>query len=507
MTTPITCDCPCHDGYEPMCNCCARKGETRPVDATSTDSPGPDRDIVPGKVSAEQECFERAYTGAFGLRLPEMSSVFHRLADGNYSYPLVRAAMRLWQSARSQSAPAAQGEAVAIGEVVPVKGGDRFTQKSVWWYAGDVLGLPIGTKLYTAPQPSAPGVVSDAPKKWPGLKDLEYVIERLRETCSFRDEEGDVTDGLESLLNAIKAVQPSAPGEPNAAWVNAVESYAAAARVIALYLKRFCDEKLPYPEMIADASRKAAAEIERLSALPSADDAPRVVAESNFPETNGWVRRRFLADGARFKLSSSKNGAKFDGFPAELSGRWVALVAAENDQHLRAAPPADARDAGSNHGLDTDTHVFFYEQDFYVLSNFSAFRVTFRGTTFDTAEAAYHYQRFTSAQDRRGVLYTESAHDSFRYAQAHKANQRPDWDAIKFDVMREILRAKADQHEYVRRKLLATGDRILVENSWRDDVWGWGPNRDGQNMLGKLWMEIRAELRAKADRAMGDSNG
>lgn len=35
-----------------------------------------------------------------------------------------------------------------------------------------------------------------------------------------------------------------------------------------------------------------------------------------------------------------------------------------------------------------------------------------------------------------------------------------------------------------------------VENSWRDDFWGWGPNRDGQNMLGRLWMEIRAELRA-----------
>ena len=47
----------------------------------------------------------------------------------------------------------------------------------------------------------------------------------------------------------------------------------------------------------------------------------------------------------------------------------------------------------------------------------------------------------------------------------------------------------------MRRKLLATGDRTLIENSWRDDFWGWGPNRDGQNMLGRLWMEVRAELR------------
>ena len=63
--------------------------------------------------------------------------------------------------------------------------------------------------------------------------------------------------------------------------------------------------------------------------------------------------------------------------------------------------------------------------------------------------------------------------------------------------MRNILRAKAEQHEYVLRKLLDTGDRRLIENSWRDDFWGWGPNRDGANMLGGLWMEVRAELRSQ----------
>ena len=36
-----------------------------------------------------------------------------------------------------------------------------------------------------------------------------------------------------------------------------VQRYASAARVIALYLKEFCDETLPYSDMIAEASRKA----------------------------------------------------------------------------------------------------------------------------------------------------------------------------------------------------------------------------------------------------------
>jgi hypothetical protein len=78
--------------------------------------------------------------------------------------------------------------------------------------------------------------------------------------------------------------------------------------------------------------------------------------------------------------------------------------------------------------------------------------------------------------------------------------------------MAGILRAKAAQHEYVRRKLLATGDRELIENSWRDSYWGWGPDRAGLNMLGQLWMMVRDEIRtaqpnADAERREASDSG
>ena len=44
----------------------------------------------------------------------------------------------------------------------------------------------------------------------------------------------------------------------------AVDKYATAARSIALHLKPFCDESLPYDEMIADAARKASDELEQV---------------------------------------------------------------------------------------------------------------------------------------------------------------------------------------------------------------------------------------------------
>ena len=156
------------------------------------------------------------------------------------------------------------------------------------------------------------------------------------------------------------------------------------------------------------------------------------------------------------------------------------------------------------HGLDTEREVFFYEQDFYVLSNFSAFSIKWQGRRFPTSEHAYHWEKFApGTKDEHGlyvrdhILMAESAHAAFKMAEAWKPMRRPDWDSVKVDIMRGILRAKAAQHAYGRCKLLATGDRTLIENSWRDDFWGWGPNRDGQNMLGRLWMEVRAELRSQ----------
>jgi N-glycosidase YbiA len=156
------------------------------------------------------------------------------------------------------------------------------------------------------------------------------------------------------------------------------------------------------------------------------------------------------------------------------------------------------------HKLDTIKRVFFYEQDFYVLSNFSAFEVEWSGFTFKTSEHLYHWMRFTISDDpdaqlvAKKVAQARSAHDAFKIAQEHKSSQAANWNDHKCGFMKRILRAKAEQHEYVRRKLLATGDRELIEDSWRDDFWGWGPNRDGKNMLGRIWMEIRAELSDKS---------
>jgi ribA/ribD-fused uncharacterized protein len=150
-----------------------------------------------------------------------------------------------------------------------------------------------------------------------------------------------------------------------------------------------------------------------------------------------------------------------------------------------------------NHKLDNDLQVFFYEQDFYVLSNFSAFMVEVFDQLFPTSEHAYHWAKFPDDPLKQSAIrLAKSAHDAFKMAERWKQYRRPDWDEVKVGTMLVILMKKAAQHEYVRRKLLATGDRELIEDSWRDDFWGWGPHHDGRNMLGRLWMEVRNRIRS-----------
>lgn len=74
-------------------------------------------------------------------------------------------------------------------------------------------------------------------------------------------------------------------------------------------------------------------------------------------------------------------------------------------------------------------------------------------------------------------------------------HMRPDWDVVKWDVMRAALRSKFERHEGARTLLLSTGDATLIEDSPHDNVWGVGRDGSGANMLGKFLMQLRDELR------------
>lgn len=212
-----------------------------------------------------------------------------------------------------------------------------------------------------------------------------------------------------------------------------------------------------------------------------------------------WRETKPSAEAQRIRaaISTAFDDARLPQWASDFVPDYVwDLVDIAAERGIRADLAAGERERLREAVLRGDAQrIGFYEREFYPLSNFSAFTLHWRGIRFDTSEAAYHWEKFPGHPEiRNEIARARSAHAAFKLAEQQRSFRRADWDAVKVGIMRDILQAKVEQHEYVQRKLIETGDRELVEDSWRDDFWGIGPNGDGQNMLGKLWMELRAAL-------------
>ena len=75
----------------------------------------------------------------------------------------------------------------------------------------------------------------------------------------------------------------------------------------------------------------------------------------------------------------------------------------------------------------------------------------------------------------------------------HKIKIDDDWDNIKVNIMKTILKKKFEQHPFIKNNLLNTGLRPLVEHTRTNSFWGDGGGNTGLNMLGKILTEIRNE--------------
>ena len=139
--------------------------------------------------------------------------------------------------------------------------------------------------------------------------------------------------------------------------------------------------------------------------------------------------------------------------------------------------------------------VLFYAGPNYMFSNFSSFVVEWRGVLWYTSEHAYQAAKFTDPDLVSLIQNARSAHDAKRIARFHEDKMRADWDEIKISVMEEIIRQKLRQHPFIQKKLIETGDNQMVEDSPTDSFWGRGPDWNGQNNLGKIWMRLREELK------------
>ena len=147
--------------------------------------------------------------------------------------------------------------------------------------------------------------------------------------------------------------------------------------------------------------------------------------------------------------------------------------------------------------LNRNADITSFRGAYDFLSNFYAAPVEYEGLVYQNAEAAFQAQKCLDRPEREGFCELP-ANRAKRLGRQVKL--RGDWEEIKTELMLEIVRAKFTQNEELSARLLATGDRSLVEgNTWHDVFWGVDQRTgQGENHLGRILMQVRNELKERA---------
>ena len=143
--------------------------------------------------------------------------------------------------------------------------------------------------------------------------------------------------------------------------------------------------------------------------------------------------------------------------------------------------------------------ILFYRvnEPYGEFSNFAPYPFELKGKTWPTSEHYFQAQKFAGTQREEEIRLENSPMIGARMGRSRSHPLRPDWEAVKDEVMREALRAKFEQHPKLKSLLLSTGDAELVEHTNNDHYWADGGDGSGKNRLGQLLMELRAQLHGK----------
>lgn len=125
---------------------------------------------------------------------------------------------------------------------------------------------------------------------------------------------------------------------------------------------------------------------------------------------------------------------------------------------------------------------------------------------FGCVEQYYMYckaLRFHNKEIQGQIMSTSNPKEQKRLGRSIDNYVASDWDPIKASIMLSGITAKFTQNEKLKRKLLATSNKILVEAASRDRVWGIGYSEKramhfqqhwGENLLGKALMKARQHI-------------
>jgi ribA/ribD-fused uncharacterized protein len=144
------------------------------------------------------------------------------------------------------------------------------------------------------------------------------------------------------------------------------------------------------------------------------------------------------------------------------------------------------------------------------LGNMSPFPIMHNNILWLSSEALFQALRFEDDTIREEIRSQKSPMTAKMVAKKHRSSQVVEPMSEKdLDNMRLCLKLKVEQHPQVKENLLKTNDAQIIEdvtNRGRRGsnlFWGAFNNNgewEGENWLGRLWMELRSEIRQNNSR-------
>jgi len=145
--------------------------------------------------------------------------------------------------------------------------------------------------------------------------------------------------------------------------------------------------------------------------------------------------------------------------------------------------------------MKNDAILFFIRENNYGwLSNFERADQECDGLIYPTNEHFYQSAKTVNRELKEWIRRAPHPYYAMIIGQNLRPAHRSTWsDDMREHTMKVGLMAKFSQNESLKALLLETGDRSIHEANPRDPFWGM----NGRDMLGKLLMQVREELRKK----------
>ncbi len=140
-----------------------------------------------------------------------------------------------------------------------------------------------------------------------------------------------------------------------------------------------------------------------------------------------------------------------------------------------------------------------------LLSACSAHTILLDELVWPTAEHYFLGMQFTDANVVERIRCAPTPDDAAQIAKpglfrrlsgSFRRAQRVDWERLRSVYMTRALYTKCRTYPDIATHLLSTGTRKIIENSLYDYYWGCGRDLRGQNIYGKILMDIREKLNA-----------